>query len=66
MPVPGREERIKIMQNLIEKRSIIEQVSVAQREKAAKTVVKPSSWKEAAAAAGVTLVEAGESEAEKE
>ena len=30
MPVPGREERIKIMENLIEKRSIVEQVSVAQ------------------------------------
>ena len=73
MPVPGREERIKIMENLIEKRSIVEQVSVAQenldekereqREKvreAAKTTVKASSWKEAAAAAGVTLVEAGE------
>ena len=30
VPVPGREERIKIMENLIEKRSIIEQVSVAQ------------------------------------
>ena len=66
------------MQNLIEKRSIVEQVSVAQenldeklrkqREKvreAAKTTVKASSWKEAAAAAGVTLVEAGE-ETEKE
>ena len=61
------------MENLIEKRSIVEQVSVAQenldekereqREKvreAAKTTVKASSWKEAAAAAGVTLVEAGE------
>ena len=71
--MPGREERIKIMENLIEKRSIVEQVSVAQenldekereqREKvreAAKTTVKASSWKEAAAAAGVTLVEAGE------
>ena len=57
------------MENLIEKRSIVEQVSVAQenldekereqREKvreAAKTV-KASSWKEAAAAAGVTLLE---------
>ena len=78
MPVPGREERIKIMENLIEKRSIVEQVSVAQenldekereqREKvreAAKTTVKASSWKEAAAAAGVTLVEAGE-QTEKE
>ena len=61
------------MENLIEKRSIVEQISVAQenldekereqREKvreAAKTTVKASSWKEAAAAAGVTLVEAGE------
>ena len=76
--MPGREERIKIMENLIEKRSIVEQVSVAQenldekereqREKvreAAKTTVKASSWKEAAAAAGVTLVEAGE-QTEKE
>ena len=76
MPVAGREERIKTMENINEKRSIVEQVSVAQdnldekeriqREKAAKTTVKPSSWKEAAAAAGVTLVEAGEVEAEKE
>ena len=36
--MPGREERIQIKQNLIEKRSIVEQVSVAQREKAAKKV----------------------------
>ena len=61
------------MGNLIEKRSIVDQVSAVQdslddeeqkeREgvrEAAKVTVKASSWKEAAAAAGVTLVEAGE------
>ena len=83
VPVPGREERMEIMAEMIEKRSIVHhQVSAkdnffeegqkgkeseAKRtdeslraaEKAKKNS-RPNSWKEAAAAAGVTLVEAGE------
>ena len=86
--MPGREERMIIMANIIEKRSIVHQVSVAKdnlglkedkdiektREVAktndrnsmkadhnkVNTTVKASSWKEAAAAAGVTLIEASE------